>query len=68
MRIGERWAIKLYSHTPRMRSSTWDKITAADLSRRLRELGSCHQVCVFQKRERSELGTAIHSYDICHRR
>ena len=49
---------KLDSHTPRMRSSTWDKITAADLSRL--ELPA-HVRCVFQKRERSELGTAIHS-------
>ena len=50
---------KLDSHTPRMRSPTWDKITAADLGRL--ELPA-HVRCVFQKRERSELGTGIHSY------
>ena len=50
---------KLDSHTPSMRSTTWDKITAADLSRL--ELPA-HVRSVFQKRERSELGTGINSY------
>ena len=51
---------KLDWNTPRMLSPTWDKITAADLSRLEVELPA-HVRCVFQKRERSELGTAIHS-------
>ena len=50
---------KLDWNTPRMLSPAWDKITAADLSRL--ELPA-HVRCVFQKRERSELGTGIHSY------
>ena len=52
---------KLDWNTPRMLSPTWDKITAADLSRL--ELPA-HVSGVFQKRERSKLGTGIHSYDM----
>jgi hypothetical protein len=48
---------KLDWNTPIMRSTTWDKITAADLSRL--EL-SAHVSGVLQKHERSELGTGIH--------
>ena len=50
---------KLDWNTLCMRSPTWDKITAADLSRL--ELPA-HVRCVLQKRERSELGTGIYSY------
>ena len=52
---------KLDWNTPIMRSTTWDKITAADLSRL--EL-SAHVRYVLQKRARGELGTGIHSYII----
>ena len=50
---------KLDWNTPRMRSTTWDKITAADLSRL--ELPA-HVRYVFQKRPHSKLGAGIHSY------
>ena len=49
---------KLDSHTPRMRSPPWDNFYSMRLSRL--ELPA-HVRCVFQKRERSELGTGIHS-------
>ena len=50
---------KLDWNTPRMLSPTWDNFYSIDLSRL--ELAA-HVRCVFQKRERSELGTGILSY------
>ena len=50
---------KLDWNTPRMLSPPWDNFYSMRLSRL--ELAA-HVRCVFQKRERSELGTGILSY------